>query len=609
MLNGIQLVDKAPSIISEICGMRIYASIFLALFIHMSQAQQTGPIHYNLSIPEPHTHYVKVEMEISCPNKKEVAVSMPVWTPGSYLVREFSKSVERVEAQSAGKSFPVVKTDKNTWSIAKGKAERIKVTYWVYAFEFSVRTSFVDADQALLNPSSICMMVQGMEKASGTLGINIPGNYTKISTALPKNKEGYFVFQHYDELADSPIQLGNHEEWNFEVRGVPHKVAMVGVHNADKTRFLKDLKTVCETMTDIVGVHPCKEYLFIVQNVEAGGGGLEHLNSTVVVMNRLNWKDESKYKSFLGLCAHEYFHLWNVKRIRPVELGPFNYESENYTEQLWVAEGITSYYDELAMLRAGFVKPSQFTATLEGYINDLENRPGSKIQTLAESSMDAWIKEYRPNENSKNTSISYYAKGLVVAALLDAKISAATNGKKNLDDLMKLLWKQYYTVKQRGFSVAEFEDAASEIAGIDLKPFFDKHVRSIETPDYQQIFSEVGLTANIKVEKQQSSGMTTALENGKTMVKFVERGMPAWNSGVNVNDELIALNGFRVNNDADGLLKKLSYPEISKLMVCRGGMVKELNFTYAPAGRFSLSMGFEKEKITPSLEKWLGKIK
>jgi len=588
--------------------MRILAGLIFTFILHMSKAQNTSPIHYSLSIPEPHTHYVKVEMEIVATNKKEVQLSMPVWTPGSYLVREFSKSVERFEATTSGKPPPVTKTNKNTWSIAKGKAEKINVSYWVYAYEFSVRTSFVDADQALLNPSSICMLVQGMENNSGTLGINLPGRYSKISTALPKNKEGYYVFQHYDELADSPIQLGNHEEWSFDVRGIPHKVAMVGIHNADKTRFLKDLKTVCETMTDIVGVHPCKEYLFIVQNVEAGGGGLEHLNSTVVVMSRLNWKDESKYKSFLGLCAHEYFHLWNVKRIRPLELGPFNYSAENYTEQLWVAEGVTSYYDELAMLRAGFVKPAQFLATLEGYVNDLENRPGSKIQTLAQSSHDAWIKEYRPNENSKNTNISYYAKGVVVAALLDAKISSATQGKKNLDDLMRLLWKTYYNEKKRGFSVAEFEAAASDVAGTDLKIFFDKHVRSLETPDYQGVFNDAGITVNIKTDKRQVSGMSTALENGKTVVKFVESGTPAWNSGVNVNDEIVAMNGFRVNNDADDLLKKLSYPESSKLLVSRGGIIKELDFKFAPTGRFSLTLGFVKDKTSPALEKWLGKI-
>lgn len=588
--------------------MRILAGLIFTFILHMSKAQNTSPIHYSLSIPEPHTHYVKVEMEIVATNKKEVQLSMPVWTPGSYLVREFSKSVERFEATTSGKPLSVTKTNKNTWSIAKGKAEKINVSYWVYAYEFSVRTSFVDADQALLNPSSICMLVQGMENNSGTLGINLPGRYSKISTALPKNKEGYYVFQHYDELADSPIQLGNHEEWSFDVRGVPHKMAMVGIHNADKTRFLKDLKTVCETMTDIVGVHPCKEYLFIVQNVEAGGGGLEHLNSTVVVMSRLNWKDESKYKSFLGLCAHEYFHLWNVKRIRPLELGPFNYSAENYTEQLWVAEGVTSYYDELAMLRAGFVKPAQFLATLEGYVNDLENRPGSKIQTLAQSSHDAWIKEYRPNENSKNTNISYYAKGVVVAALLDAKISSATQGKKNLDDLMRLLWKTYYNEKKRGFSVAEFEAAASDVAGTDLKIFFDKHVRSLETPDYQGVFNDAGITVNIKTDKRQVSGMSTALENGKTVVKFVESGTPAWNSGVNVNDEIVAMNGFRVNNDADDLLKKLSYPESSKLLVSRGGIIKELDFKFAPTGRFSLTLGFVKDKTSPALEKWLGKI-
>lgn len=588
--------------------MRILAGLIFTFILHMSQAQNTSNLHYSLSIPEPHNHYVKVEMEIVAPNKKDVQVSMPVWTPGSYLVREFGKNVERFEASASGKSLPVTKTNKNTWSIAKGKAEKIIVTYWVYAYEFSVRTSFVDADQALLNPSSICMLVRGMENTSGTLGINLPGRFSRISTALPKNTEGYYTFQDYDELADSPIQIGNHQEWTFDVRGVPHKVAMVGIHNADKTRFLKDLKTVCETMTDVVGVHPCKEYLFIVQNVEAGGGGLEHLNSTVVVMSRLNWKDESKYKSFLGLCAHEYFHLWNVKRIRPGELGPFNYHEENYTEQLWVAEGVTSYYDELAMMRAGFVKPAQFLATLESYVNDLENRPGSRVQTLAQSSHDAWIKEYRPNENSKNTSISYYAKGLVVAALLDAKISTVTQGKKNLDDLMRLLWKRYYTEKQRGFTVAEFEAAAAEVAGTDLKAFFDKHLRSLETPDYQGIFSEAGLTVNIKTDQRQVSGMTTAAENGKTVVKFVESNTPAWNSGVNVNDELIALNGFRINNDADDLLKKLSFPGTSRLLISRGGIVREIDFVFSTTGRYSLSLGFEKDKKSPALEKWLGKI-
>lgn len=573
----------------------------------MSQAQKKTPIiNYYISIPEPHTHYARVEFTIEQPSMSEVFVKMPVWTPGSYLVREFEKSVESMQGMADQKKVMPVKTDKNTWKFSIGKAKKLKVSYLVYAYEFSVRTSFIDADQALLNPTSICVFAKGLEHLPGTLSVDLPAAYNKISTALEQADDSTFRFSHYDELADSPIQLGNHEELKFDVNGIPHVVAMVGRNNANNARFIKDLKHICEVMTRIVGEHPCKKYLFIVQNTESGGGGLEHLNSTVVVMNRFAWNDEARYRSFLGLCAHEYFHLWNVKRIRPIELGPFNYNHENHTELLWVAEGITSYYDELAMLRAGLVSEKEFLTTLENYINDLENRPGSRVQTLAESSWDAWIKEYRPNENSKNTTISYYAKGLVVAALLDAEISAASGGKKNLDDLMKLLWQQYYKTLNRGFSVAEFEKAASETAGKDLSAFFNKHVRSLDTPDYESSFGAAGLMVKITREKKSWLGVTTAQENGKTIIKYVERGTPAYEYGLNVNDELIAINGVRVHNDADEILKKLGYPREVTVMLSRGGLIRNVPLDFSVVDRFRISLLLP-DKENKALKKWLGK--
>lgn len=573
----------------------------------MSQAQKKNSVlHYNISIPEPHTHYARVEFTIEQPGMSDVYIKMPVWTPGSYLVREFEKSVENMQGMADQKKVMPVKTDKSTWKFSIGKAKKLKVSYLVYAYEFSVRTSFIDADQALLNPTSLCVFAKGLEHLPGTLSVDLPAEYSKISTALEQADDSTFRFSHYDELADSPIQLGNHEELKFDVNGVPHVVALVGRNNANNARFIKDLKHICEVMTRIVGEHPCKKYLFIVQNTESGGGGLEHLNSTVVVMNRFAWNDEARYRSFLGLCAHEYFHLWNVKRIRPIELGPFNYNQENHTELLWVAEGITSYYDELAMLRAGLVSEKEFLTTLENYINDLENRPGSRVQTLAESSWDAWIKEYRPNENSKNTTISYYAKGLVVAAMLDAEISAASGGKKNLDDLMKLLWQQYYKTLNRGFSVAEFEKAASETAGKDLSAFFNKHVRSLDTPAYESSFGAAGLTVKITREKKTWLGVTSALENGKTIIKYVERGTPAYESGLNVNDELIAINGVRVNNDADEILKKLGYPRDVTVMLSRGGLIRTIPLDFSAVDRFRISLGLP-DKESKALKKWLGK--
>lgn len=579
----------------------------------LSKSKTSSPeILYSLSISKPQTHYAEIEIEIKNHGKNQLELQMPVWTPGSYLVREFEKSVQEVTAYSGNKSVDYLKKDKNTWTFKTAKDKPFKVRYRVYAFEFSVRTSFIDADQALINPGSACMLIKGFESVQGLINIKLPAQWSKISTSLnyKSAENGVFSYSYgnYDELADSPIQMGNHQELTFSAAGVPHKVAMVGVHNADTSKFVKDLVKVCNTMNDIIGEHPCSQYLFIVQNVESGGGGLEHKNSTVVMMNRHNWKDPAKYKSFLGLCAHEYFHLWNVKRIRPVELGPFNYSAENYTSQLWVAEGITSYYDELAMMRAGFVTPKEFITTLTGYVNDLENRPGSRVQTLAESSWDAWIKEYRPNENSKNTTISYYSKGLVVAALLDAEICKTSNGKKNLDDLMKLLWNKNYKAADKGFTPAEFEQAASETAGKDLTAFFNLHVRSLETPQYEKIWAATGISVNIEREKKYLTGITTLPENNKTMAKMIEDGSPAWEAGVNVNDEIIAANGFRVNNDLDDILKKTGNPANVTLLVSRTGIIREIKLSMKMVERFSITLKLptDQDSWPPVLKKWLG---
>ncbi len=595
--------------------MRVLFILIISISMSALFGKTVNPnLRYEISIPEPHTHYAVVKVSIDIQKPGEVIFKMPVWTPGSYLVREFEKSVEDFSAGSESKVLAWKKKDKNSWAVTCKKAGRISISYKVYAFEFSVRTSFIDQEQALINPSSVCMLVNGFENSPGSLAINMPATYSKISTSLASESEvdaaknKIFYFQSYDELADSPIQIGNQEEITFTVNGVPHTVALVGRNNADKVKLANDLKKVCETMTAVIGEHPCKKYLFIVQNVESGGGGLEHLNSTVVVMNRFAWIDENKYKSFLGLCAHEYFHLWNVKRIRPIELGPFDYNKENYTEQLWVAEGITSYYDEIGLYRAGFVSKNDFLKSLEGYINDLENRTGSKVQTLSESSFDAWIKEYRPNENSKNTTISYYAKGLVTGALLDATICASTAGKKNLDDLMKLLWQRYYLAENRGFTVLEFEKAASEVAGKDLTAFFDVCVRSTTQPDYKGILESLGLSVKITLEDKKLSGASTQLENGRTMVKFLERNSTFYDAGVNVNDELIAINNVRVNNDVEEILRKLAYPADLNILVNRSGLILNINTTVKSVSRFKISLNSTTDSaIGSAASKWLTK--
>lgn len=580
---------------------------FLVVITTTIMAKAIPKISYNATISAPQTHYCKVQITIENNNLDSLHFSMPVWTPGSYLIREFEKSVEGVRVQLDEKSGIVHKINKNTWKVNAKKTKRIVFEYEVYAFEFSVRTSFIDFDHAFLHNTSIFMMVNELKAIPGTLTLVYPLNWKSISTALNRvntKQSVVFEFENYDLLADSPIEIGNHSSFTFEASGVPHEVAMVGMNNADTIKFKKDLKLVCETMTKIVGEHPCKKYVFIVQHTDAGGGGLEHLNSCCVIMNRWGYTDANKYEAFLGLCAHEYFHLWNVKRIRPMELGPFDYNQENYTRMLWIAEGITSYYDELSLLRMKLVSQQKFLTTLLGYINDLENRPGARVQTLAESSFDAWIKEYRPNENSKNTTISYYAKGLVVGALLDMKINDVTQGEKGLDDVMKLLWNQYFKKENRGFTEKEFSEVVNAVAGTNLSEFLDTVVYSLKSPNYKQIFESLGIALTVTKENKKTLGITSVNENNKTIVKYIDRNSCSYLANINVNDELIALNGIRLNNDIDEVLRKLNFPKKITIIVNRGGLVFSTELELNELQKLNYTAAFP-GSLKPSVKNWL----
>jgi predicted metalloprotease with PDZ domain len=361
-------------------------------------------------------------------------------------------------------------------------------------------------------------------------------------------------------------------------------------------------------MAKVVNDHPCKRYTFIVQNVENGGGGLEHKNSTVLMMSRWAYTDAARYKGFLGLVAHEYFHLWNVKRIRPAELGPFNYRQENYTDLLWLAEGITSYYDEIALMRAGIVTRKEFLGTMAGYVNAHENRMGARVATISEMSHDAWIKEYRPNENSKNSTYSYYSKGVIVGFLFDAWIAASTNGSKHLDDVMQYLWRTHYKNKAlgeegAGITEKDFLNAVKTVilsgkgnpdAGKGSEFTFDQFAKqllhSTEIPDYSGLMKAAGIDIKITESQSKKFGLTCELSSGRTVVKGIHAHPTAtgFQLGVNVNDELIALNGVRIENNIDDLFLKLGEPKELTLVVNRAGLLREIkgNFSTFPEVKY-----------------------
>jgi predicted metalloprotease with PDZ domain len=535
-------------------------------------------VNYKLKMSNPQNHYFEVEMILEGFKQKEIEIKMPVWAPGSYLVREFSKNVNQVKAKDeSNKSLKTSKKTKNTWLIDNSnKAKKISITYEVYAFELSVRTSFLDLTHGFVSGSGVFMYVSGNQEIAGSLEIVPYKDFKKITTALPKSsisiaKDGSetFQFENYDHLVDCPIEIGNQVVFDFVASGVKHTVAMYGEANYDIEKLKKDMPKVIDAETAVFGENPNKEYVFIVHNVVNGQGGLEHMNSTTLSVNRWTYSG-SNYINFLNLVAHEYFHLWNVKRLRPIELGPFNYDQENYTNLLWVMEGFTSYYDELIMRRIGLVSPEEFVSKIQSTVNYVEGTAGSRVQSLAHSSFDAWIKGYRPNENSSNTTMTYYSRGQVIASIFDVMMVTKYNGKKGLDDFMRHVYLKYAKELKRGIKDQEFKKELEDFLGQDLTPFYAKYIEGTEIPPYNEYFSKVGVTVNYTGSKKPSFGATLKQEAGKVLVKNVRSESSAEKAGLSVNDEIIACDGYRVDQSAcESYVNSMTDGEETELLISR----------------------------------------
>jgi len=570
-------------------------------------------IHFEVSFKEPQAHYAEIKMEISDLRQEYIDVKMPVWTPGSYLVREYAKHVESLEACNAdGTYLPVQKINKNTWRITSNKSDNVTLNYRIYGFEVSVRTNFIDDTHAFLSPAGTFMYVDGLIDHPVDVTIIPHAAWSKISTGLEPvdGKPNTFRAADFDILFDSPIEVGNQDVFTFDAAGVHHEIAMVGGGNYDKERLKADCAAIVEEATRIFGVNPNKRYVFIVHNYQSGGGGLEHLNSTVLGASRNGYQNERSYVGFLGLVAHEYFHLWHVKRLRPIELGPFNYDAENYTSSLWIMEGFTAYFDNLLLRRCGFLNESNYLQALANDVNTVENRAGNQVQPVALASFDAWIKYYRPDENSANTSVSYYNKGALLAMLLDLKILAATKGQKRLDDVLRSAYNVFYVERERGFEARELQSLIEEIAGVSVADIF-RAAATVEPLDYNGHLNAVGYELIDYNEGRESPdlGITTSANDGRIVVTGVTRGTGAWDGGINVRDEIIAVNGERL--DANGrelnrLMQTAAIGDELAILVARDGKIRELNITLGKDNKGAFSI-VPLQNATPEQER-LGKI-
>lgn len=577
-------------------------------------------ISHRVSFADARNHYVDVESSFPAAGA-DLELFMPVWTPGSYLVREFSRNLESVSAADpAGAPLRVTKTRKNRWRIATGGADRTVVRYRVYAAEMSVRTNWVSDDMGFLNGAATFLAPVGDLARPHEVSLALPPGWRDSITALPAHPGGrphHYAAPGYDALVDSPILLGNPVVRSFDVGGVRHRLAQAGDTGLlDADRAARDVARVVEAQRAFWGGLPYRSYDFLSVHVDGASGGLEHLDSTLLLSSPWAMARRLDYARWLGLVSHELFHAWNVKRLRPVELGPFDYENEVYTPSLWLAEGVTSYYGNLLLARAGLVDRDQYLASLSGEIRSVEMGPGRAVQPLALSSFDAWIKFYRPDENSNNASVDYYDKGAVVGFLLDAEIRRATDGKRSLDDVMRLLYGRH--AGERGYRAEQVRGAAEEVAGRDLGAFWRDFIDGVAPLDYSAALDYYGLRfgpgkdggERADGEPEAHLGLEAREENGRLRVTRVARGGPAWQAGVQPGDELIAIDDRRVPSEGlDKALARLEPGARASLLVARWGRLRTIDVVFGQAAgdRFELEVAsWASAAQRARLDAWLG---
>ncbi len=535
----------------------------IATAAEIAAAQTTSnAVRYTVRFPDPQTHYVSIEAALPTEGKPEIELFMPVWTPGSYLVREYARNIEGITvSEPSGKPLVFSKSRKNRWRIETAGAAEIHFAYRVYCREMSVRTNWVEDSFALLNGAPTFVTLVGGLARPHDVRLELPPQWKTTMTGLPEAPGGephHYLAPDYDTLVDSPILAGNPAVYRFEVDGIPHFLVNEGEAGVwDGARSAADTEKIVRQNLRMWGSLPYRKYVFLNLLTE-GGGGLEHRNSVCMMTSRWATRTRRGYLQWLDLVAHEYFHAWNIKRLRPVELGPFDYENENPTRSLWVAEGITDYYAPLTLRRAALSSTAEFLGTdtppspgsLSATIATLQSTPGRLFQSAEQASYDAWIKLYRPDENSINTTISYYTKGAVVGWLLDARIRHATAGAKSLDDLMRLAFAEFSG--DRGFTPDQFKATAEKVAGEPLGDFFHRAVESTEELDYTEALDWFGLRFANKPQNGPAKawlGVETRIDNGRLLVRTVPRNAPGYASGLSVDDEIIAIDDFRVRPD------------------------------------------------------------
>jgi predicted metalloprotease with PDZ domain len=582
-----------PAMLAKFGGYLTACAFFMTLPAPLdAQVRMPGrsvdPIRYTLSFPAPHTHYVEVAALIPTGGHATVDLTMAVWSPGSYLVREYERHVENVAVKTGdGTTLGIEKTRKNVWRVSAGKAPAFTLTYRVYSREMGVRSNWVESAFAMLNGAPTFITLADMSVARPhEVTIALPAMWKRSMTGLQETGPNTYLAPDFDTLIDSPIVIGNPDVHEFTVDGKKHYLVNTPASPTfDGARAAKDLERLVQEQRRMWRSLPYDKYLFLNMITESGGG-LEHKNSTLLMTNRWTTRTRKAYVAWLELCSHEYFHLWNVKRLRPIELGPFDYQNEVYTRSLWISEGFTDYYGEVLVHRAGLSTRAEYLEGLSNAIEALQTTPGRHVQSAEMASFDAWIRQYRPDENSPNVSISYYTKGAVIAFLLDGRIRKATNGAKNLDDVMRAAYAKYSGA--RGFTPDDFRQVAEQVSGLDLRQFWDTAVEGNGELDYSEALDAFGLRFKAVEAPTPDKpvktwlGATTRNDGGRLVVSQVRRGTAAHEAGLNVDDEILAIDDYRVRADRlENRLEQYRPGDRVTLVVARREQLMRFDLTLA----------------------------
>jgi len=569
------------------------------------KATDDAEIQYSLEFDQASAHYLQVSMTCQV-QADQTEIMMPSWTPGSYLMREYARFVDHESAMGDDKkSRKVTKSRKNRWTVNSQDTKTITFSYRLYCHELSVRTNWVDADLAVLNGAATFVVPVDRLTQSISVKVNLPRSWPRSVCALPESETTphTYLAANYDQLVDSPIFCGDCHIFPFKVGGVNHYLVNLGDDESwDGQKAVGDLKKMVAQHHKFWGVIPYQEYYFM-NVVLGGGGGLEHDNCTMIMSSRWTCSSPKSYTSWLTLCSHEFFHAWNVRRLRPEALNQYDYENEVYLRQLWIAEGITSYYEKIAVVRAGLISESDLLQNLSSDIRSTQSTPGNTVQSLSDSSFDTWIKFYRPHENSRNTSVSYYSRGAVAAFVLDAEIRSLTKNEKSLDDVMVAMYQNHL---EAGYSSQQFRDQCTAVAGTDMNPWFEKYVDLPNEFDYESALNHFGLqfdhTKKPDAETNITLGARVGDTDGRATVASITPGSPAFLAGLNLNDEIIAVESRRISsNSLTKELEQFKAGDIVELLTARRGKLRVAKIQLA--SQKSETWNLNKRKQSTDLQK------